>query len=64
MRIEKLIADKGLKKTYVAELLGISRNALWKKMTGRLKFTDKEISDLSVILNLDKEVVRNAVLIN
>lgn len=64
MSIEKLIADKGLKKTYVAELLGISRNALWKKMTGRLKFTDKEISDLSVILNLDKEVVRNAVLIN
>ena len=64
MSIEKLIADKGLKKTYVAELLGISRNALWKKMTGRLKFTDKEISDLSVILNLDKEVFRNAVLIN
>ena len=33
-------------------------------MTYCLKFTDKEISDLSVILNLDKEVVRNAVLIN
>lgn len=48
--LQKRIQDSGLKLKKVAEILGIDRTTLFKKLKGTRKFTDEELQTLSVIL--------------
>ena len=49
--INKTIKKKGLKKSYIAEQIGITPTTFWKKLSGQAKFTRAELYMLSDILN-------------
>ena len=49
--LQKKIQDSGIKLKKVAELLGIDRTTLFKKLKGSRKFSDEELQTLSIILN-------------
>lgn len=55
------IAKSGLKTSYIAEQMGISRSVLWKKVNNLSAFNQYEIDDLCRILNIqsltDKEAI-------
>lgn len=50
--LEKLINDSGLKLSYIAEKLGITRQALYKKIKGLVQFTGPEIKIMCELLKL------------
>ena len=50
--LESLINDSGLKLSFIAEKLGISRQALYKKIKGLAQFTGPEIKILCELLKL------------
>ena len=50
--LEKLIKDSGLKLSFIAEKLEISRQALHRKIKGLVQFTGPEIKALCKLLNL------------
>lgn len=50
--LSKMIDDSGYKLGYLADQLGISRQALWKKLHGQNSFTLKEASDLAALLKM------------
>ena len=50
--LEKLIKDSGLKLSFIALKLGISRTALYKKIKGLVQFTGPEIKIMCRLLNL------------
>lgn len=50
--LEKLIKDSGLKLSFIAEKLGITRQALYKKINGRAQFTGPEIKIMCELLKL------------
>ena len=49
--INDTIKRKGLKKSYIAEQLGITPTTFWKKLSGQAKFTKSELYMLSDILD-------------
>lgn len=49
--INNTIKRKGLKKSYIAEQLGITPTTFWKKLSGQAKFTKAELYMLSDILD-------------
>ena len=49
--IRSTIKRKGLKKSYIAEQMGITPTTFWKKLSGQAKFTRAELYMLSDILN-------------
>lgn len=49
--INKTIKRKGLKKSYIAEQIGITPTTFWKKLSGQAKFTKAELYMLSDILD-------------
>ena len=51
--LEKLINDSGLKLSFIAEKLGITRQALYKKIKGLVQFTGPEIKIMCELLNLN-----------
>lgn len=59
--LERLIKDSGLKKSYIAKALKISRQALKNKMDNKSVFTSTEISLLCELLKItslkDKEKI-------
>ena len=50
--LEKLIKDSGLKLSFIAQKLGISRTALHRKIKGLVQFTGPEIKTMCRLLNL------------
>ena len=54
-KLNKRIKKSGLKQEYIAEKLGISRQSLHKKFTGRSQFKQKEVFELSKLLYLSCE---------
>lgn len=52
--LEKIIKDSGLKKNYIAKVLGISRQALQNKIKNISSFTSTEISVLCDLLKITK----------
>ncbi len=48
-----LIKEKGLKKSFIAEKLGISRNSLHKKANNITDFKGNEIKALCELLQMD-----------
>ena len=61
--LEELISSSGLKKTYLAEKLGISIQTLRNKLKGNSDFTMREVNVLCLELNItkfsDKEKIFN-----
>ena len=54
---EKLIdaiEQSGIKKSKIAEFMGISRHTLYNKINGNTKFTDSEIVAIAKCLRLTK----------
>ena len=51
--LEKVIADSGYKKSYLAERIGINPYTLAKKIRNETQFKSDEIGDLCRILNID-----------
>lgn len=52
--LEKIIAESGLKKSYIAKSLNLSRQGFKNKCENRNSFTATEISILCEILNISK----------
>ena len=50
--LEKLIEESGLKRCFIAKKLGISRQALGKKLKALVPFTGPEIKIMCELLNL------------
>lgn len=59
--LEKRISERGLKKSYLAEKIGISRAGLYLKMGNSNEFTAKEImilcDELDITKLSDKEAI-------
>lgn len=53
--LKAVIADKGLKLTYIADELGITYAALNKKLNGETEFKAPEMSKLRTVLRLSDE---------
>ena len=57
--LERLIDNSGLKKSYIAKTVGLSRQGLANKINNKSPFTSTEISSLCKLLNItslkDKE---------
>lgn len=52
LRLKGLIAEQGIKLSWVAEYLGLSRNGLFLKMTNESEFKASEIAKLKQLLRL------------
>lgn len=52
--LEKMIAESGLKKSYIAKAIGLSRQGFKNKCENKTPFTSKQISGLCEILNITK----------
>ena len=50
--LEKRISNKGMKKSYIADKLGISRTSLLNKMCGKTEFVASEIGTLCGLLDI------------
>lgn len=59
--LELLIKKSGLKKGYIAKVLGISRQALAKKIKNESVFTATEIAILCDLLKINSLVVKDRV---
>lgn len=55
IEIRKLMLDKKMSSNELAEKLGISRSALYKKLEGKLEFTRKEIEILIKLFEIDEK---------
>lgn len=53
-KLERLIAESGLKKSYIAKSLKLSRQGFKNKCENRNPFTATEISVLCELLNITK----------
>ena len=60
LTIETLINESGFRRNYIAELLGISEQALCHKVKGRRRFTELELRQLSIVLEVHLRIVRRA----
>lgn len=59
--LEELIRESGLRLGFIAEKLGISRQALYKKIKGLVSFNQNEIKMLCELLHITKWSVIKAV---
>ena len=50
--LERIIKDSGLKKSYIAKAIGLSRQGLKNKIENRSPFTSTEISGLCGLLKI------------
>lgn len=56
LALENVIKDKGLKKSFVADKMGISRQAFYLKLNGEREFSHSDMMRLKTILALsDRE---------
>lgn len=53
--LNKKIYSSGLKIEFIANFIGISRQALWGKIKNKTSFKQEEIIKLCDILNIDDE---------
>ena len=47
-KLHDLIKQTGLKKSYIAEQLGITPTTFWKKLSGQVRFTKAELYLVSI----------------
>ncbi len=58
-KLKLLIADSGLKKTYISERLGLSRAGYQKKENGEREFTASEVGEMRKLLSLTDAQVKD-----
>lgn len=51
-RINDIISSKGLKKSFIAEQIGVSINGITRKLDGRSEFKAGEIVELCRVLGI------------
>jgi predicted transcriptional regulator len=54
----RIIDSKGLKKQFIAKQLGVRRETLYNKLTGKTDFTATEIKLLAKLLSLSQKDVQ------
>ena len=54
-QVNLLIEKSGLKRSWIADKLGISYQSLWNKLNGKTDFTVTESAKLKEILHLDEQ---------
>lgn len=59
--LNRLIAERGIRKDMIADELGIVPSALSHKLKGRRRFTEQELKRLSEILEIHIRIIRKAV---
>lgn len=52
--LERLISESGLKKSYIAKAINLSRQGFKNKCENKTPFTSKEIIGLCEVLNITK----------
>ena len=58
-RIKKILKYKGVKRIYLAKMMGISYNTLTNKLNGKSEFSALEIAKVKQILELNDELSIN-----
>lgn len=58
-RLKILIAQKEIKRSYLAKKMGISYNTLTNKLNGQREFSAIEISKIKELLELDEKLSVN-----
>jgi transcriptional regulator with XRE-family HTH domain len=56
-KLKGLMAEKGIKITVLASKMGISRQALSLKLNGKIRFSLKDVSAITGLLNLNRSQV-------
>lgn len=56
--LERLISESGLKKNYIARVLGLSRHGLRNKILNIHSFTTREVQTLCDLLHIEDLVVK------
>lgn len=59
--LEAIIADRGLKKNYIAKAIGVSQETLTRKIKNASEFKASEIDKLCQILGISDPKMREAV---
>lgn len=59
--LNELIDASGLKREYIAQRIGISRQALYSKILGETQFTIKEVAILSEVLGITRLTDRDRI---
>ena len=59
--LEAIIADRGLKKNYIAKILGVAPETLIRKIKNASEFKASEIDKLCQVLAIDDPKMREAV---
>lgn len=59
--LESIIADRGLKKNYIAKMLGVTPETLIRKIKNASDFKASEIDKMCQILAIDDLKIRDAV---
>lgn len=60
--IREIIKATGFKLGYVAAEIGLKQSTLSMKLCGKRPFTSEEINSLSQVLDVNRKVLRRAVL--
>lgn len=58
-KLKEIVAASGLKKSYIAERLNLSRTGYANKENGKTEFVATEIQELSKILSLSRSQVND-----
>lgn len=56
--LQKAVKKSGLKKSYIAEHLGMNPKTLWRKLSGQTEFTLSEADKLGEVLGMKPEEKR------
>ncbi len=59
--LNKVIEEKGVTKTHIANKMGISRNSLYKKLQGESLFNQYEIKVICEVLNITSTREKDAI---
>lgn len=57
--LRKEIKKSGLKKSHIADQIGIGPKTLWRKLSGKTEFTLSEADKLGEVLGMNQEEKRN-----
>ena len=57
--LKRKIEESGLKMSFIAEKMGLSRSGLYNKVNGSSEFTQKEIVEICSILQITSKTDRN-----
>lgn len=57
--LQKAVKKSGLKKSHIADQMGMNPKTLWRKLSGQTEFTLSEADKLGEVLGMNQEEKRN-----